>query len=201
MRNAKILFIEDDLDFKNDPLIIEIKEEFQEVSFYDNSAEALAFIEENISSKIIIMLDLAFPPNQPDGHKILNSIRELSFLIPIIIFSGRPEETEPFADLINNRAFAFIKKDSSSQEIVNKLIEADDYLNSDVSTALEEWINTHSDNDKNKPFMKSLDGAALSLNDILFEIRQQTETGKNFSKNLLKLTIDLISRNKEQFND
>lgn len=201
MRNAKILFIEDDLDFKNDPLIIEIKEEFQEVSFYDNSAEALAFIEENISSKIIIMLDLAFPPNQPDGHKILNSIRELSFLIPIIIFSGRPEETEPFADLINNRAFAFIKKDSSSQEIVNKLIEADDYLNSDVSTALEEWINTHSDNDKNKPFMKSLDGTTLSLNDILFEIRQQTETGKNFSKNLLKLTIDLISRNKEQFND
>ena len=201
MRNTKILFIEDDLDFKNDPLILEIKEEFEDVLFFDNPNEAISFIKSNLVSKIIIMLDLAFPPNQPNGHKILNSIREFSFLIPIIIFSGKDEETEPFGDLINNKAFAFLKKSSSSHEIVSKLIEADEYLNSDVAAALEDWINCQTDDEKNKPFLKSIAGEVLSLNDILLSIRQQTETGKAFSKNLLKLTIDLLSRNKEQLND
>jgi len=200
MRNTTILFIEDDHDIQQDPLIIEIKELFQSVIFFDEPTKAIQYIKENHTNKIIIMLDLAFPAYQPNGHKILETIREFSFLIPIIIFSGRPEDSEPFADLINNKAFAFVKKDSSSEDVIKTLIEADEYLNSDVPSALEEWINIHSDEEKGKPFIKTSEGKTLTLNEILNEIRLETAMGKEFSKNLLKLTIDLLSRNKERFN-
>jgi len=40
----------------------------------------------------------------------------------------------------------------------------------------------------------------MSLNDILSHIRLQTETGQQFEKKLLKLTIDRLMRNKENLN-
>lgn len=196
-----IVIIDDDPRFKNDPFILEAKELFVDVMFFDDPNEGLKYVQNNMQNRMIIVLDLAFPDLLPDGHKILQLIRDKSFLIPVIIWSARDEDKEEFSDLIRNRAFSFLKKTASSEEILNELKKADESINSNIDVALEEWINAHSEDQKNKPYMVTVDGKQLSLNDLLDEIRKQTPTGKQFSKSLSKLTIDLISRNKEKLND
>jgi DNA-binding NtrC family response regulator len=196
-----IVIIDDDPRFKNDPFILEAKELFVDVMFFDDPNQGLEYVQNNLQNRMIIVLDLAFPDLLPDGHKILQLIRDRSFLIPVIIWSARDEDKEEFADLIRNRAFSFLKKTASSEEIIGELKKADESINLNIDVALEEWINAHSEEQKNQPYMVTVDGKQLTLNDLLDEIRMQTPTGKQFSKSLSKLTIDLISRNKEKLND
>jgi DNA-binding NtrC family response regulator len=198
---TKIVIIEDDNRLRDDPFIIEAELLFDKVLFFDNPVEGLQYIDDNLDKNNIVLLDLNFPQYLSDGHKILQSIRDWSFLIPVIIWSGRDEDKETFSDLINNKAFAFLKKSASTQEMIDELLKADNYIQNDISSALEEWINAHSQEQKEKPYLVLADGKQLTLNEILKEIRMQTPIGMHFSKNLLKLTIDLISRNKEQLND
>ena len=198
---TKIVIIEDDNRLRDDPFIIEAEILFEKVIFFDNPVEGLQYINDNLDQKNIVLLDLNFPQYLPDGHKILDSIRDWSFLIPVIIWSGRDEDKETFSDLINNKAFSFLKKSASTQEIIDELLKADIFIQNDVSSALEEWINAHSEDQKEKPYMVTADGKQFSLKDILKEIRLQSSIGLHFAKNLVKLTIDLITRNKEQLND
>ena len=200
--NATIVIIDDDKSL-HDPdsgLMLELDMNFESICFFYKQDDGLKFIKENLNRRIIVLLDLGFPSGTPNGHAILESIRGISFLIPVLIWSGVDEDKENFADLINNRAYAFLNKNASSDEIITKLQEAYNDVNNDISIALEEWIQSHSEEQKEKPYMITAEGKQLSLNEILNEIRSQSNIGINFSKNLSKLTIDLLARNKESLN-
>jgi len=67
-----------------------------------------------------------------------------------------------------------------------------------VRTALEEWINLHEADIREKPYLISRNGKNYTLNEILHEIRMQTNIGKEIEKNIIMLTIDLLARNKER---
>ncbi|MDP2237852.1 MAG: response regulator [Bacteroidales bacterium] len=201
--DSTIVIIDDDKALNNPDsgLMIELNMNFESIRFFYNQEDGLEFIENNLDKRLIVLLDLGFPSGTPSGHEILESIREVSFLIPVLIWSGVDEDKESFADLINNRAYAFLNKNASTEEIIEKLKEAYNYADNDISIALEEWINAHSDEQKQKPYLLNVDGRQLSLNELLNEIRMQSNTGKYFSKNLAKLTIDLLTRNKEKLDD
>lgn len=202
--NASILIIDDDVTLKksNIGFFTELEMNFQSVEVKENLSDGIQYIKELFEKeRIIVLLDISFPSNSADGHDILEAIREISFLIPVVILSAVDEHKENFSDLINNRAFAFLSKSLSTEKIISKLKEAYEYSANDVSIALEEWILIHSEDEKEKPYMVTVSGKQLSLNDILKEVRLQTEVGQNFAKNLNKLTIDLLSRNKEKLND
>jgi DNA-binding NarL/FixJ family response regulator len=196
-----VIIIDDDITINEGPLFIELGLEFESVLFFPDPVEGLKYIHSNLGGRMLVLLDLSFPQNNPNGDKILESIRKLSFLVPVIIWSGVDEDKDVYTSLINNRAFAYLTKNASSEEIIAKLKEANNNINNDVSIALEEWIISHSDEQKEKPYILTIDGKHLSLNDILNEIRLQSDIGKDFSKNLSKLTIDLLTRNKEKFDD
>ena len=201
--DATIVIIDDDmaLDNPDSGLMIELNMNFETIQFFYKQEDGLEYITNNLDKRIIVLLDLGFPSGTPNGHAILESIREVSFLIPVLIWSGVDEDKESFADLINNRAYAFLNKNASTEEIISKLKEAYNYADNDVSIALEEWILSHSEEQKEKPFILTVDGKQLSLNELLNEIRMQSSTGKYFSRNLSKLTIDLLTRNKEKLDD
>jgi DNA-binding NtrC family response regulator len=201
--DSTIVIIDDDKALNNPDsgLMIELNMNFESIRFFYNQEDGLEFIENNLDKRLIVLLDLGFPSGTPSGHEILESIREVSFLIPVLIWSGVDEDKESFADLINNRAYAFLNKNASTEEIIEKLKEAYNYADNDISIALEEWINAHSDEQKQKPYLLNVDGRQLSLYELLNEIRMQSNTGKYFSKNLAKLTIDLLTRNKEKLDD
>jgi len=196
-----VIIIDDDIKIKEGALFIELRLEFENVLFFANPVEGLTYIQSNLDDRMLVLLDLSFPHNNPNGDEVLESIRKLSFLVPVIIWSGVDEDKDVYTSLINNRAFAYLTKNASSEEIIEKLKEANNNTNDDISIALEEWIISHSEEQKEKPYMYTIDGKQLSLNDILNEIRLQSDIGKAFSKNLSKLTIDLLTRNKEKFDD
>ena len=199
--NATIVIIDDDTRIAEGALFIELGLEFNEVLLFEHPKDGIEYLHQNLSKRILVLLDLSFPKNDPNGDAILNSIRELSFLVPVIIWSGADENKDVYTSLINNRAFGYLAKNASTEEIISKLKEAYNDINNDISIALEEWILAHSTEQKELPFLLTINGQKLSLNEILKEVRLQSEIGKDFSKNLSKLTIDLLTRNKEKFND
>lgn len=201
--NATIVIIDDDrtLEETSIGLFLELRMSFDSVKVFLKQNDALNFISSNLNKRIIVLLDLDFSANPPDGNIVLELIRDISRLVPVIIWSGADEDKEVFADLINNQAFGFLDKNASSEEIITKLTEAYNHISNNIDVALEEWINAHSEEQMNQPYMVTVDGKQLTLKDLLDEIRKQTPTGKQFSKSLSKLTIDLISRNKEKLND
>ena len=199
--NTKVIIIDDDKSITEGGLYIELGQEFEEIQFFEDPGKGIAYIQEHLSEKMLVLLDLSFPQNFPDGDSILESIRKLTHLLPVIIWSGVNEDKSVYTSLINNRAFAFIPKNASSEEIVTKLKEAHEVGNEDISRALEEWIDLHPEEELNKPYIITIDNKQFTLNDVLKEIRLQTPTGRKFTKNLNKLTIDLITRNIENLND
>ena len=198
-RKTTILVVEDDRTFQEDPFVWEIKAKFENIVFKENTSDALLFVKENLKSKIVILLDLAFPTSQMQGIKFLDELRNLSKLIPVIVWSGKDNiaDTE-YQTMINDSTFAFLSKSVSSEEMTNTLCRADDYLNSQIDTAVESWLETHSEEDRNKPFLTSANGQNYSMNDLLREIRMQTEFGKSVALDINKLTLDLLFRNKEK---
>lgn len=198
--DTKIIIIDDQIK-DNDELLIVLEENYSEVLTFESSVEAINKLPEYYDDKIIILLDLSFPSKEPNGHKVLDSIRKDNKLTPVIIWSAVNEVEEQFSDLINNSAFGFLKRDVTIKEILSKLEEADTYLNSSVSGALENWIKSHPQDDQDKPYIISVDGTELTLNDLLKEVRLQSKIGQSFSEKLNKLTIDLLLRKKENLDD
>lgn len=197
---VKIVIIENDIDkYINDPLVWEIEEKYDKPEFFSDPEKGLRYISEHLELNHIVLLDIDFPKGQKNGHDVLKSINEMSKLIPVILWSGVDENKEPFIDLINNNAFAFLSKSTTSAEAMKVISSAVDFLKSSLSNVIEDWI-IKKDVDKNKPVYITSDGRSYSLNEILIEIRQQTEVGLSFSKNLNALTIDLLLRGKERLN-
>jgi hypothetical protein len=118
-------------------------------------------------------------------------------LIPVILWSGINQTEEEFGDFINNHAYGFLSKDSTLEESIEMVDKAYLKLETSLDNTIEDWI-IENEEDKDKPIYISTDGKSYSLNDILREIRAQTEIGKEFAVKLNALTIDLLLRGKKE---
>jgi len=194
LKNILVLIIDDNFE-KEDPLIFELKEEFQDVFVFEPE-KALNYIAKNLSRPIIILLDINMP-HHLDGHRTLEEIRKMSFNIPVILFSAIDEREETFSDFINRKVVGFIRKSESSENIVEKLKQIAADFDFQFDYAIENWLERQPDEMKTKPFLKTSDGKILSYNDMLKEIRMDTEIGKKMLLDLRKLSIDLFSENQK----
>lgn len=189
----------DDLVDKEGPLVVKLRQSFENVFVFDKPKNGLEYIEKNLNEKLIVILDIKFPESEFDGHSMLDKIRSISSLIPVILWSAVDEKDEIFSDFINNKAFAFLKQTTSANDIVNKVKEAYEYLNSNIASAIEEWIKKREKFESDKPYIITLsDGKQYTLQQILEEVRKQSSFGQQFSKDLNILTIDLLLRNKKK---
>jgi DNA-binding NtrC family response regulator len=200
--NPTILIIDDNQKIKEDALFWELEDRYgsENVSFISDPNQALKFISDNLERNIIVLLDIQFPENEMDGHNLLAEIRNLSHLIPVILWSGINETKETFSDFINNHAFGFLSKTATSAEIMALIDKAEEYFNTNLDNTIEDWI-IKKDEDKDKPVYFTANGKSYSLNQILLEIRKQSEIGRSFGRKLNELTIDLLLRNKKNLND
>lgn len=192
--------IDDTISIKEHLLLDTLEDKGYNVSFFLKPEDGLDFIMNHLELNMIVLLDIQFSATDiENGHSILKKINEKSELIPVILWSGVNEMEELFSDFINNNAFGFISKDATLQESLVSIEKAITFLKTNLDNIIEDWI-IQKDEDKDKPVYITSNGKEYSLNDILKEIRQQTETGKNFSRKLNSLTIDLLLRKKENLN-
>jgi DNA-binding NtrC family response regulator len=202
-QNIEIIVVDDNVT-NDDPLMIVLQEEFSKVHLFTTSGKAWQFISQNLTKKFVIILDLQFPKNEMKGKEVLEEIRKISKTIPVIIRTAYADQEEwrDYINYIDKQVFAFFSRSGSDyDQVVEKVKEAAALLDAQVETALEDWINLHKEDIKNKPYLIAKNGKTYTLNDMLNEIRMQTLFGRQIEKDILMLTIDLIARNKEKLRD
>ena len=192
----EIIVIDDNLK-QEAPLIIRLGMEYKDenIKLFSKSNDGLTYIKDNLTKKLIVILDINFPTAEQQGQAVLSEIRKHNKLIPVSIWSARNSMDEDLIPFINNHALYFVKQTSNYAEIMAKVKNAEHKLDLDVATAIENWLNM--EEDKDKTIMVSGNNKPLTANEIIKMIRLETEEGKKIEKSILNLTISLLFRNKE----
>jgi hypothetical protein len=211
---VKIVVIHDNLDFfpdkleKSPPLMatLAIKYGTENIAFFKHSNEGLKYVLDSLGhQKMVVLLDKNFEDRRDiDGIKVFEGIRERTSLVYIILtsvsnLSDIGEDNLTF--LINHELFSFINFASDYSAIVALIGKAVEHLELRIDCVIEEWIMRHPSEKRNQPLVKLKDGRTYSMNEVLESIRKQTQVGIDFEKSLLKLSIELFSRQKLKLND
>lgn len=194
---TKIVIIDDSFP-KTDPRFHTLKKYFENVVLKETPKEGVDYIKEYEVDRLIILLDYKFGDGEPTGRWVLEEIRKISFVIPVILMTENDIPTEDFPDFINEKTYSFIKDKGSAKEILAKVKEADIELSTKVEVALEDWIDRHSPEDRDKPYLTMRSGETYTLNNVMKEIRLQTEFGQKMEKKILKLAIELLAKDIEK---
>lgn len=192
---TKIIIVDDELK-SNHPLIVKLGQFFSEVRLFKKSSDAIAHVSDSLGSRIIMILDLRLSGGET-GQASLAALRELSYQIPVIVWTAVDEKSEEFFDLINLKTYAIRDKAESIENMVKLVREADADINYALSNALERWIMAQP-GDHNDIFAVATNGESYSLNDMLNEVRKDTAKGREFTQDLVNLTIELMEKEEKK---
>ncbi len=125
-------------------------------------------------------------------------------MLTVIVCTTKPlnEISESdLKDFINNHIFSLSDKMDNTLKRVEIVTKAVAFLEKQIDTILEQWILRRTEMERKIPYITTKSGKSYSLNDLLVEIRNQTPVGVELEKNMINLTIDLLTRDKEKLND
>lgn len=192
---TKIIIVDDELK-SNHPLIVKLGQFFEEVTLFKKASDAIAKVKDNLGTRIIMILDLRLSGGETGG-RALAALRELSYQIPVIIWTAVDEKTMEFFDLINFKAYAIRDKDEKTENLVALVQQADADMNYALSNALERWIMAQP-GDHDEIYAVATNGETVSLNQMLDEVRKDTPKGKEFTQDLVNLTIELMEKEQKK---
>jgi len=203
--STQIVVIHDGLISTNDPLLVELRIRFgeQNVEYFPSSNPGLEYVLANLSSKMVVLLDVNFSHGEKSGFQVFEEIRERTSLIYVIMITANDLNTlrtEDLITLVNHDAFAIESVASDYIKIISLVDKAAHQLEVRVASVLEQWINLRSPDEQATQFIMTSDGTKYTLGDLLGEIRQQSEIGMAVERNILVLAIDLLTRQKEKLN-
>lgn len=204
MSNYKIVIIHDDLP-DNDPLIAELEIKYGQgsVKLIKKSQEGLDYVLDNLNQKIIVILDLNFKTGEPSGVQVFEDIRQKTSLVYVLIWTSSDIadiNKDDLKSMINNDALGLLSSTDDVDKILSMVDLAAHRLDTRVSSALEDWINSQPELDRTKPYITSKEGKTYNLDQILEEVRLQTPFGMQTEKNILLLAIDMLVENEESKN-
>lgn len=191
MQNSatKIYIVDDELK-SNHPLIVKLGQLFEEVILFKKASDAIAEVKKCLGNRIIMILDLRLSGGET-GSKALIALRELSYQIPVIIWTAVDEKTIEFFDLINLKSYAIRDKDESTENLIALVKQADADINYALSNALERWIMAQPGN-HDDIYAVAVNGESYTLNQMLEEVRKDTPKGRELTQDLVNLTIELL---------
>ncbi len=209
----KIVVIHDTLDYFPDKLenssplmaTLALKYGLDNVVLFKHSNDGLDYILKNLGQKMVVLLDKNFADKKDiDGIKVFEEVRKQTALVYVILtsvsnISDIGEDNLTF--LINHELFGFINFTSDYSAIIALIEKAVEHLELRIDSVIEEWIMKHPPEKRNQPLVKLKDGRSYSMNEVLESIRKKTPVGIDFEKSLLKLSIELFSRQKLKLND
>jgi len=201
--HIQIVIIHDDLK-KNHPAILYLRDSFPHIEWFKSTERGVEYIQQHLHKNIIVLLDYDFRRGK-NGDWALNEIRGTSELIPVILFTDDYPTTK-FKKFINLNTLAFIRKsgfegsvlqiEEAKQKIHSFIEAAKNQWNGNVIGILESWIDIRQKDRREKDYTILIEGTVYSLEELLKEIRENSDLGKYFSRNLNELTVQqLIRRN------
>jgi len=203
---VKIVVIHDDIS-EGSPIMVMLEMKYGKgnVILHKHSQPGLDYVLNNLGQKMVVLLDKNFHEGkEKSGIKVFEEIREKTSLVSVILTSVSNISDvgeDDLKTLINNELFAFISFTSDYTDILKLIDVAVDRMQLRIDCVIEEWIMNHSDEKRNQPLVKLKDGRSYSMNEVLESIRKPTSLGINFEKSLLKLCIEMFSRQKIKLND
>ncbi len=204
--SPQIIVIHDDIA-DNSPIIVMLKEKHGDdnVLLFNHSQQGLDHVLNNLGTKMIVLLDKNFKGNDDiSGIKVFEKIREQTSLVYIILITVSKIteiDDDELKMLINKDLFKFESFTSDYTKILELVDDAILHLSLRIDCVIEEWIMKHPAESRKQVLLKNKDGKSFTMDDILESIRKQSEIGVYFEKSLLKLAIDLFSRQKLKIND
>jgi hypothetical protein len=203
---TKIIVIHDNID-ETSPIMVEmiIKYEEANVLLFKHSQLGLDYVLGNLGNKMVVLLDKNFyDGKEMDGIKVFEKIREQTSLVYVILITvSKISEIDgdTLKMLINKDLFKLESFTSDYKKIIGLVDEALLTLSIRIDAVIEDWIMRHTIEKREQVIIKTKEGRTYSMNEILDSIRKQTKVGVEFEKNLLKLAIELFSRQKLKIND
>jgi len=143
----------------------------------------------------VVITDWRMP--DMDGLELLHKIDQTHPLAKVIIITGFGNKE--FERVVTSaHAFAYLEKPIDIDDLLSKVEEAVQRKDG-VIAALEEWVETHPE-ESTRPLKGTLPearrGHFWSAKEILEEIKNNTERGRQEYRDLIQLTIDLLTRGK-----
>jgi DNA-binding NtrC family response regulator len=185
-----------------DPLLVELRGIYGDdnVMLESRSSVGIQYILDHLADPLIVILDFDLGPGEPLAPVVLERIRQVTSLVYVIIWTAKQTSSisvEDLVNIINNDAMAFLKTTADTDEILEVVRRAAVALETRIDCLLEQWISRRSESERRKPIIKDPNGRMLSLDDLMVEIRTQTEVGVSIRKGILRIAIDLITKGAE----
>ncbi|MCQ2312251.1 MAG: hypothetical protein MJZ84_02220 [Paludibacteraceae bacterium] len=188
--DAVVVFIEDVLA-NIEAICDDIEDSVLDIKQFTQPEDGVSFIRDNLDKKIIVVLDWSFASGKIVGHIILKQIHDLSSLIPVIIFTGQDLDVTATTQMYDGQAFYCLSKDMSTHEVIEIIEKAYGAICNNINAVIERWIVNQPDTQKSIPYVR-IGGKEYTMNDVLSEIRRNTEIGKDVSRGVLSMTTDLF---------
>lgn len=155
-----------------------------ELFVFTDPDQGLSFILDNLDSQLIAFIDCDFSGYGNKGIVLLKEIRKTTSLLYIVMMSAynlRQIEGLDIAAMINEDFIWFYDKNNGSVDDACSLIQRiTKYWSSRFDCVLERWLVRYPE-DKAK-IVYSRNRKAYSWEQLLKEVRLQTEVGKDFAR-------------------
>lgn len=200
----KLVFIDDNMkDGVSDAFVRAIGKKIPEavVSVFTNPDNGLKFIMANMNSQLIAFIDCKFDGYVRQGIDILKEIRKKTSLLYIVMMSAnnlKQIEVADIVSMINEDFIWFYDRNNGSVEDACSLIQhITQYWSSRFDCVLERWLLRHPE-DLQKIAFTQVSGESYTWNQILSELRLQTEVGCLFEKMINEFYIYQLNNKKNE---
>ncbi len=184
----KLVFIDDNMtDGTNDPFVRAIGKKLSnlELVVFTDPDDGLRFIMDNLNSQMIAFIDCKFEGFTKQGTDLLKKIREKTSLLYIVMMSVnnlKQIEGIDIVTMINEDFIWFYDRNNGSSDgacvLIQRIIQN---WNSRFDCVLERWLIRHPE-DKQKIAFKQISGESYTWEQILSELRLQTDVGRLFER-------------------
>lgn len=195
------IIVVDDTMGEKDPFIVELKLDYQKianVSYFSKVDDAMTFVDEHMSERIIIIMDCRFG-SVWQGVDAIMKLREKTSLVYVIMISANNVNqlsSKDIMSLINTENLFFIKN-TDIAGAKKKINEIRTLWNVRFDCVLEQWLIRHPEDNNKEAFSEVSTGKTYTWEDILVELRKQTPVGKSFEQKLNEYYIYQLNRSKK----
>ena len=197
----RVVFIDDNLS-DTEPFVRNISKHYKDADYsgvFKNPDEGLKYVLDNLSERMIVFIDWNFGANQKKGIELLREIRSQTSLLYVVMMSANQIEgnipSESIIEMINDDNIFYLDRSNSGFKTVENIIDKIQRAwSTKFDCILEQWLIRHPEDNDKEAFTSD---RVYTWNEVLPELRRQSDVGKSFEKLLNEYYIHLFSHLKK----